>query len=133
MAVPRKERAGPAVASPRGPLLSRSTSARPHRMHLVQILLPVRDNAGTPFPRADHDRVRHELTERFGGVTAYLRAPAAGAWKDGEGDVARDEIVIFEVMAAGLDRDWWRSYREDLERRFRQDEIIARALPCETL
>ena len=68
-------------------------------MHVVEILLPLRDNEGNPFPRASLDRVRHELTERFGGVTAHLRAPAAGAWKDDEGDVARDDVVIVEVMA----------------------------------
>ena len=102
-------------------------------MYLIQMLLPVRDNEGNAFPRAELDRVRQELTERFGGATAYLRAPAAGLWKDEEGDVAPDDVVIVEAMAAHLEREWWRLYREELERRFRQEEIVIRALQCSAL
>lgn len=102
-------------------------------MHVIEILLPLRDNEGNAFPRAMLDRVRHELTDRFGGVTAHLRAPAAGAWKDDEGDVARDDVVIVEVMADDVDRAWWKEYRRELESRFRQDEILIRATPCERL
>lgn len=102
-------------------------------MYLIQLLLPVRDNDGRPFPREAYDRVRGEMTERFGGVTAYLRAPATGAWKDDAGGVDRDDVVIVEVMARALDREWWRLYREELEARFRQDEIVARALRCDVL
>jgi hypothetical protein len=102
-------------------------------MHVIEILLPLRDNEGTPFPRAALDRVRHELTDHFGGVTAHLRAPAAGAWKDGEGDVERDDVVIVEVMDEELDRAWWDGYRRELESRFRQNEILIRATACERL
>lgn len=102
-------------------------------MHLVQLLLPLRDNDGAPFPRSMMDEVRHHLTERFGGVTAHLRAPAAGAWKDDEGDVARDDVILLEVMAQELDRAWWADYRQALESRFRQDEIVIRATPIERL
>jgi len=102
-------------------------------MYLVQLLLPLRDNDGRPFPREWLDAVRHALTERFGGVTAHLRAPAAGVWKDGEGDVARDDVVIVEVMADEVDRAWWADYRRALEARFRQDEIVIRATPIERL
>jgi hypothetical protein len=41
--------------------------------------------------------------------------------------------VIFEVMAETLERAWWKAYRADLETRFRQDVIVARALPTEML
>ena len=102
-------------------------------MHVIEILLPLRDNEGKPFPRAALDRVRHELTDRFGGVTAHLRAPAAGAWKDDEGGVERDDVVIVEVMAEELDRAWWDAYRRELESRFRQDQILIRATTCERL
>lgn len=102
-------------------------------MYLLQLLLPLRDNQGRPFPRAELDRVRGELTGRFGGVTAFLQSPAAGLWKDGEGEVARDEVVIFEVMADELDRGWWAAYRRELEGRFRQEELVVRALGMERL
>ena len=104
-------------------------------IHLVQLLLPLRDPSDEPFPRSALDRVRDELTERFGGATAYLRAPAQGAWKDDDqgGRVERDEIVIVEVMADSLDRDWWRQYREELRQRFRQEELVVRATQWERL
>jgi len=44
-----------------------------------------------------------------------------------------DEIVIFEVMTETLDRDWWSEYRLELERRFRQREIVVRAQTIEQL
>ena len=101
-------------------------------MYLIQFLLPLRDNAGRAFSRADFERVRTELTERFGGVTAFLQAPAQGAWKE-EGQTTRDEVVLYEVMAEELERAWWKDYREQLERRFRQEAILVRALGVETL
>ena len=101
-------------------------------MRLVQILLPTDDNAGQPFPRAAFAAVRAELTAAFGGVTAYTRAPASGLWDEGS-EVVGDDIVIFEVMVDELDAVWWRAYRARLEERFRQDEIVLRALPMERI
>ena len=49
--------------------------------YLVQLILPVYDNDGAPIGRALFAQVRRELTERFGGVTAYTRAPAEGMWE----------------------------------------------------
>jgi len=102
-------------------------------MHLVQLLLPLRDNDGNAFGRDAFDEVRRELTERFGGSTLYARAPAVGVWKDDDGDVARDDVLVAEVMADHLDREWWRLYRADLERRFRQEELVVRAVECTLL
>src|SRR5690606_21453973 len=51
-------------------------------MHLVQLFLPLYDAGGRRFPRALFDAVRAELTEHFGGVTAFSRAPATGLWED---------------------------------------------------
>ena len=102
-------------------------------MHLVQLLLPLRDNHGNPFPREAFTRVRAELTAHYGGVTAYLRAPASGIWRDEQGTVAQDEVVMVEVVVADLDRPWWSAYRRDLETRFRQSEVLVRALACDRL
>jgi hypothetical protein len=101
-------------------------------MHLIQILLPVYDNAGTPFAPDLYGEVRHELTERFGGLTAFTRAPAQGLWKN-EGKTTRDDIVVFEVMAADIDAAWWGRYRKTLEQLFRQDTILIRAQPVTIL
>jgi hypothetical protein len=95
-------------------------------MRLIQLLLPQYDNAGEQFPEAHYSKVRRELTDKFGGLTALTRAPAQGLWRD-EGETKRDDILVFEVMSPRLNRAWWGQYRAALEERFRQDRIIIRA------
>jgi len=102
-------------------------------MYLVQILLPVYDNDGHAFAAAEYLRLRTELADRFGGVTAYTRAPARGVWKDETGEHTRDDIVIFEVMTRDLDREWWTGFRKELENHFRQESLIVRALTSTVL
>lgn len=102
-------------------------------MHLVQLFLPLRDNRGRAFDKALFGEVRAALAERFGGSTAFVRAPAAGLWEGDDGDLQRDDLVLVEVMVDTLDHAWWRDYRKALERRFRQDAILVRALPIEVL
>jgi hypothetical protein len=102
-------------------------------MHLLQIFLPLCDNDGNALPKARFDLVRAELTARFGGVTAFVRSPAIGAWQDDAGSVQRDDVVLVEVMADRLDRHWWADYREQLQRRFDQDEVLVRASVVERL
>jgi hypothetical protein len=97
-------------------------------VYLVQLLLPVYDNDKRAFPRAYFDQVRQELAHRFGGVTAFVRSPAVGLWKDEEQDITRDDVVMFEVMADHLDEAWWKRYRQKLENTFRQEKILVRAL-----
>ena len=102
-------------------------------MHLVQVLLPLYDNDGHPFEEALHLRVKTAFTEKFGGVTAYVRSPAEGAWHGPSGVKSHDEIVIFEVMTARLDRAWWRKMRRDLARTFKQEQLVIRTHPIEIL
>jgi hypothetical protein len=102
-------------------------------MHLIQILLPLYDNDGVPFPHELFLRVRDELSERFGGITTYMRSPARGLWKETRDTTVHDDIVIYEVMAAELERTWWREYRELLTAQFRQALLIVRASEVELL
>ena len=101
-------------------------------MYLIEIFLPLYDNEGRAFGAKALDRVRDELAARFGGVTAFRRAPAEGLWTEGS-EVSRDAIVIFEVMSEALERAWWAEYRAELERRFRQEKMIVRATSFEEL
>jgi len=101
-------------------------------MYVIEIFLPLRDNAGTAFAPSLFEAEKARLVERFGGLTAYTRAPAQGIWDNGETPVS-DQIVIFEVMAEALDREWWAAYRSDLETRFRQEEILIRASQVDRL
>jgi len=101
-------------------------------MHLVQLFLPLYDNDGAALPRTLFTDVRRELTDRFGGLTAYTRAPVEGLWEH-EGDTTRDDLVIYEVMTDALDRAWWRAYRARLEEAFRQERLVVRAQEVEVL
>ncbi len=94
---------------------------------LVQILLPFYDNNGRLIPRKHFNDVLKRLTERFGGTTAYMRAPAEGRWNEDGADTTTDEIVIIEVMVERLDAGWWGTFRQSLETTFEQKEIIVRA------
>ena len=102
-------------------------------MHIVEIFLPLRRNDGSEQPRERFAHVRKALLDRFGGLTAFTRAPAEGLWEASPGEVDRDSIVIFEVIADPLDRAWWAAYRAHLQRLFEQDEIMIRASAAERL
>jgi hypothetical protein len=96
-------------------------------VHLIQLLLPLYDNTGSAMAQSIFRGVADELTDRFGGLTAYTRAPAVGLWQEDSGRTTRDDIIVYEVMTETIDRDWWRTYRAALERTFRQDEIVVRS------
>jgi hypothetical protein len=96
-------------------------------MYLVQLLLPVQDSEGRPFERRPFDELVAELTERFGGLTAYTRAPGTGLWEEHSGGTVRDQVVVYEVMTEDLDMTWWAALRKRLEARLDQDELVVRA------
>jgi hypothetical protein len=103
-------------------------------MHLVEILLPLNDNEKRPVPPAIFSEQKKFLSEKFGGMTAFMRAPAEGIYEAGSTDQKQvDQIVIFEVMCEQLDREWWKTYRVLLEEKFSQDEILIRAHEVERL
>lgn len=102
-------------------------------MHLVTILLPLARNDGSPQPRALFGQLRGELVQQFGGATFFSRAPAEGLWEEEDGAVARDSIVLVEVLVEQLDRAYWNALRERLEQEFAQDEIVIRAAAVERL
>jgi hypothetical protein len=103
-------------------------------MHLVQLLLPLRGADGEDIHRAQFERVAKELTDRFGGMTAYTRAPASGLWQPSRAErTERDDIVVYEVMVEDLDAGWWAGYRDALEKRFAQRELVVRAQECRRL
>jgi hypothetical protein len=100
---------------------------------LIQILLPLYSPAGEAFPAAHYTGIRQALTEKFGGITTYARSPATGLWKENEAKTVRDDLVVYEVLAPELDRDWWGRYKAGLEETFRQQEILIRAWEMEVL
>ncbi len=94
-------------------------------MHLIQLLLPLYSNSGVPFEQKLFIDVRNELVDRFGGITAYTRAPVNGLWQESE-RLVRDDLIIYEIMVENLDEDWWHRYRVLLENRFQQESLVVR-------
>ena len=72
-------------------------------MYLVQLLLPLYNNSGMRFEQELYSEVRNELMGRFGGITAYTRAPVHGLWHDSE-QIVRDDLIIYEIMVQELDK-----------------------------
>jgi hypothetical protein len=99
---------------------------------LVEILLPITHNDGSPVADDVLHGIHQQLVSRFGGLTAFTRSPAEGIWRSDEG-ASHDDIVVLEVMSERLDRGWWREWRERLEALLQQKEIVIRALPIERL
>lgn len=102
-------------------------------MELVQVVLPLYDNTGTRLERTVFNETLAELTDAFGGATAFTRNPAEGFWEDPGGRVQRDDVIIVEVMVEDLDRAWWTAFRARLEARFQQQTILIRAMDCRVL
>jgi hypothetical protein len=96
--------------------------------YLIEIFLRLADNLGRGFPPAKFAEIAEELERQFNGVTVYDRKPASGKTRH-----STDDIIIFEVMTADLDREWWSSYRARLEQEFEQEEILIRATRIEKL
>jgi hypothetical protein len=100
---------------------------------LIQMLLPTKRADGAAFGDDVLGQTRDELIERFGGLTAYMRSPAAGAWTSPEGRVEEDSVVMIEVIADTFNVAWWRPYADKLKQRFAQESIHVRACQVETL
>ncbi|MBK8840854.1 MAG: hypothetical protein IPO30_19890 [Hyphomonadaceae bacterium] len=92
-------------------------------MHLIEILLPVTQSSDV---RREVESLGKLFTDKFGGLTAFVRSPGEGMWAD-KGAVERDDVVVLEVMTQELDREWWREVRIGLQDRLNQKEIIVRA------
>lgn len=98
-------------------------------MYLFQILVPVNTEVG----QGPLDQISAELKEKFGGVTSYSRAPAEGLWEKSEAQTVKDAIVVVEVMTESKDNEWWMNYRNALEKRLSQEEIVIRVIETERI
>jgi hypothetical protein len=101
-------------------------------MHIIQILLPLFDNAGDAFTPDILKGLQEELLARFGGLTAYTRAPAKGIWGS-TSQASVDDIVIVEVMAETLDSKWWHDFRLRWQKTLRQETLVVRSFPISLL
>jgi hypothetical protein len=102
-------------------------------MYLLQIFLPLKNNHGIDFPAEHYTQLTGYLTEKYQGLTAYTRSPAIGLWKQDKSKTVKDEIVIFEVMTNNLNVAELKLLKEDLEKKFKQQEIVIRSFTIEMI
>lgn len=95
-------------------------------MQLVQVFVPVIWKDDPSRFTSEVASVVQELTERFGGATSFVRDGAEGLWKNEDGVVDHDAMVVVEVQVGEVSLPWWTSFRARLARRFGQDEILVR-------
>jgi inorganic pyrophosphatase len=93
---------------------------------LIQIYLPLYEKEEKPFPGLLYKQVKKELTDKFGGLTMYTRAPAKGFWKADEHHTSVDDLLIYEVLTTDVDEQFWSNYKKALEKQFKQEEIMIR-------
>jgi hypothetical protein len=96
-------------------------------VYLIQILLPLYDNAGRHLPKHIFEQTSRALANRHGGVTTYTRSPAVGLWSGRSSRLKRDDIVVYEVMTSAINRKLWARRRKAWEAAFRQETILIRA------
>lgn len=98
-------------------------------MHLIEILFP----SAVSGAAAELQRLMAELSDGYGGVTAFSRSPAEGLWVSDTDRLERDDIVVVEVMVEELDPATWAALRERLAARLGQQDIVIRATRIERL
>ena len=95
-------------------------------MQLVQVFVPVIWKDDPARFASEVSAVVQELTERFGGATSFVRGAPAGRWKNEDGEIEADDLVVVEVQVSEVSLSWWSAFQARLERRFGQDEILVR-------
>jgi hypothetical protein len=66
----------------------------------VQILIPLMDNAGVPFPSIRHDLFEQELLQLF-GASSQFPGVVSGQWIF-SGQVYRDDTRVYVVAVDGI-------------------------------
>jgi len=97
-------------------------------MH-VDILVPLADNEGRPFPTSAFDTLEHFLTTLCGGYTR--RGDVEGAWRSPDtGDVMRDRSRSYVVTLPAEEADEQIARIESFIRRFfRQEAAFLELIP----
>nr|WP_288811221.1 inorganic diphosphatase [uncultured Sphingobacterium sp.] len=92
----------------------------------IEIFVPLTDRKGKPFPNYLYKNIKKQLIKDFGGMTAYIQAPAEGIWADEGHEVVKDRMIVYEVMVPVVDQSYWREYKQKLEYQFAQKELVIR-------
>ena len=89
-----------------------------------ELLIPLADNSGRPFPWPKIERVSQALVQRFDGRRSQPLTPYVGLWKH-RGVLYRDGLLLFTVDTPRADDSlaWMIAFKARLKRQFNQLEI----------
>ncbi len=91
-------------------------------MQEYEIYLPSSRNDGAPVDPEEIERIKHRLTEAFGGYT-HLKQSSEGAWCMG-GVTFHDEVTIVRVLDDGSAQFHWEDFKGHLEKTFQQQSLL---------
>ncbi len=89
-----------------------------------ELLIPLADNEGQPFPAARIEQVSDILVQRFKGCRCQTTSPYLGSWEH-RGHLYREDLLLFTVDAPRSDESlsWILRFKNRLKRQFKQIEI----------
>jgi inorganic pyrophosphatase len=91
----------------------------------IELFIPVYTKNGKPFPKKHYTNLHQKLTEKFGGLTMYSRVPVTGFWKENSKTTLKEDIIVYEVLAAEIDDKFWTKLKAWVLKAFNQEEIIS--------
>ncbi|RDC55742.1 inorganic diphosphatase [Pedobacter chinensis] len=94
------------------------------KTQLIQLFLPFPKSSAAEKKLSQLETV---LTKKFGGISIFNQTPVSGKWRK-NGKTEQDELIVFEVMAATFELNYWKTLKTKLEKDFHQQEILLRSL-----
>lgn len=95
-------------------------------MKCIELFIPLFNKNGKAFAKKKYKWLRVLLTDKFGGLTIYARAPAEGFWQEKAERTVNDKMIIYEVLVPAIDKVFWQELKLNLLKKFAQDEILIR-------
>jgi inorganic pyrophosphatase len=112
------------LSAKEGHKLIRDARNEEQQTRLFQLLVPQYRKNGKKFPDQYYTALNKELIGKFGGLTVYSRGPAEGFWKKNEAKTIQEAMLVYEVMADEVDKDFWHKIKGSLAKKFDQEELV---------
>lgn len=109
-------------------LIEKSRSRSVKNSKLIQLFLPTTAENGKAFPGTYFHAVKQKLSKKFDSLSVYLKSPVIEHIKDDGPTLAKDTVLVYEVVSDSVETDYWSQYQQFLQKQFKQDDIVIRCL-----
>ncbi len=109
-------------------LIEKSRNKSIKNSKLIQLFLPTTSENGKAFPGTYFHAVKQKLGKKFDSLSVYLKSPLIGNIKNDEPTLAKDTVLVYEVISDTVETDYWSQYQQFLQKQFKQDYIVIRCL-----